>query len=1081
MFAATAIDGNRRLAAGTRDSGLCPASDSLFPGRCYAATLHENSMSSRWHRGVSRATACLCALTGASAIPAFADAQEQPAGAEAPPLTEVVVTGTRIVHRSNSLEPAKVISGEYLASRGLTNVAEALNESPGFGTGVTPEGNQSNYGTGVSFANLFGLGTNRTLTLVNGRRVVNSNPANIFGPAASGTQVDLNFIPSILVENIDNLAVGGAPVYGADAIAGVVNVKLRSDFHGLQAFGQLGQLEDGGMPNGSVGLVGGIDFSGGRGNVTASIQHSQLDGLLATEIPRFAESLSFTPNPSPGVTATQSARRPGNDGRVNGNVPFSGGANDGIPNAVLIRDQRMAAVTFGGLAFPTGVNNLAGPDNRLRCFGATATTQGTCLQFSPGGELVDYDPGNNFGLTSASGGDGIRPADMAPAMTELTRTSATVSAHFDLTDRVRLFGDLFAYDADARELVDQPGYNYTAFGSGSSGPITLPADHPALTQQARDTLAGLGVETFRISRAHRDLLVNNARSETGLYQAVVGLDGDFDAGGRRYDWEVYANFGERSSTYFSNQLDRQRFVNALNVIDVGGQLQCSPSPGYTNLPASGGRVQVGADLPVADPDCVPLDIFGEGRPSQAARDYIASVQRIDDSAEQRVFNANIGSHLFDIRGGPVAYNVGWESRREASDFAPDDYLRAGLGRSSALQAVKGSYTTQELFGEIAIPLVSDRNAMPLLRELTIFGKGRRVDNSVNGKFTAWTGGLQWKPIGGLQIRGNVTRSMRAPSLLELYTPVSPLFTTVPDPCSSANLSSGTRPAIRASNCARFFADYGLPTDGSWQSIANTASVQGTTQGNRELRNESANAWTLGFVLRPRALEGLDVAVDWVDIRVDDAITNLSGDDLAQACFDNPDYPNHYCGFFQRNAAGSADPGQITFVQTGYANGAYQSMAGVTVDASYRRDFGRMGAFQFGLQYYRLREERRSATGLITVNSEVQIGSPTDTAQLNVLWRKGPVGVLWQTNYVSAQIYNRTFNADSRDVLEVNADYTHNLSLRYDVNERATVRLAVTNLFDGMPPFPLGADAFNGNYDFLGRRYSLSMLYDFGRK
>lgn len=1038
-------------------------------------------MFSRRYRRVSGATALLCALTGASANPGQVQAQDPSSEVNDAALPEVLVTGTRIVHRGDSLEPDLVISGEYIADRGWTNIADALNDTPGFGTGVTPEGNQSNYGTGVSFANLFGLGSNRTLTLVNGRRLVNSNPANIFGPAASGTQVDLNFVPSVLVERIDNLAVGGAPVYGADAIAGVVNVRLKTHFQGLQAFGQFGQLENGGMTSNSVGLVGGINFAGDRGNVTASLQRSSLDGLLATEISRFAGSYGYTPNPSPAVTTTQQARRPGNDGRVNGNVPFSAGPNDGIPNAVLIRNQRMAAVTFGGLAFPTGANNLPGPDNRLRCFGATTTTQGSCLQFSPNGELVAYNPGTNFGLTSASGGDGIRPADMAPAMTDLVRTSATVSAHFDLTDGVRLFGDVFAYDADARELVDQPGYNYTAFGGGSSGPITLPADHPALTQQARDTFAGLGVQTFRISRAHRDLLVNNAKAETSLHQAVVGLDGRFDAGGRRYDWEVYANFGERDSIYYSNQLDRQRFVNALNVISVGGQLQCSPTPGYANLPASGGRVQVGADLPVADPDCVPLDIFGEGRPSAAARDYVASVQRIDDSAEQRVFNANIGSTLFDIWGGPIAYNVGWESRREASDFSPDAFLRAGLGRSSALQAVKGSYTTQEFFGELAIPLVSDQNALPLARELAVLGKVRRVDNSVNGAFTAWTSGLQWKPVDDLQVRGNVTRSMRAPSLLELYTPVSPLFTTVPDPCSSANLSSGTRPAIRAANCARFFAEYGLPSDGSWQSIASTATVQGTTQGNRDLRNESANAWTLGFVLRPRWLEGFDLAVDWIDIRVDEAITRLTGDDLAQACFDNADYPNHYCGFFQRNPPGAADPGQITFVQTGYANGAYQSMAGVTLDASYRRNLGSLGDLAFGLQYYRLREERRSATGLVTVNSEEQIGSPTDTAQLSVLWRKGPIGVLWQTNYVSAQIYDRTFNADSRDILEVNADYTHNLSVRYDVNERATLRMAVTNLFDGLPPFPIGADAFNGNYDIFGRRYSLSLAYDIGGK
>lgn len=1029
-------------------------------------------MSSR-NRGTRRMTALLCSLSIATPLAAVA-------GDDA--VTEVVVTGTRIVHRGDSLEPALVIDREYIESRGLTNVADALNESPGFGTGSTPEGDQSNYGVGVSFVNRFGLGSNRTLTLINGRRMVTSNPAAVFGPAPPGNQVDLNLIPTVLVESIDNLAVGGAPAYGADAIAGVVNVRLRTDYQGLQAFGQLGQLESGGMTSDSIGLVGGVNFADDRGNVTASLQRSRIEGLMASEVPRFARTYSFPANPAEGITATQPGRRPDNDGRVHIDVPFNTGPNDGIPNAVLIRDQRMAAVTFGGLAFPTGANNLPAPDNRLRCFGATEASPGTCLQFAPGGNLVPYDPGSNFGLTSASGGDGLSPAQYTALMTDLTRTSATVSAHFDLSERVRLFGDLFVYEAKARELADQTGYNYTAFAGSSSGPITLPADHPALTSQARDTLASLGVESFRLSRAHRDLLVNNARGESDLTQAVVGLEGAFDAGGRRYDWEIYANVGRRDSTSFTNQLDRQKFVNALNVIEVNGELQCSPNPGYANLPESqGGRVQVGSDLPIADPDCVPLDIFGEARPSEAARNYVAGIHAVDDSARQRVFNANIGSEIGGLSGGPIAYNVGWESRREEARFTPDAFLRAGLGRSSPLQAVKGAYTTQEFFGEVRVPIVSEQNALPLLRELTLLGKGRRVDNSVNGAFTAWTGGLQWKPVDDVAIRGNVTRSLRSPSLLEMYMPVSPLFTTVPDPCSSANLSSGTRPEVRATNCARFFDEYGLPSDGSWQSLATSVSFPGTSQGNQDLRNESANAWTLGFVLRPRWLEGFDLAVDWVDIRIDHAITRLSADDLAQACFDSAVYPNHYCGFFVRNPAGSADPGQVTSVQTGYVNGAYQSMAGVTANARYRQELGKAGRLDIELAYFRLREERRSATGLVTVNTRDEIGSPTDSAQLNLGWEKGAFGAHWQTNYVSPQLYDRTFNADSRDVLEVNGDWTHNLSLRYRIRDRATVRLAITNVFDGEPPFPIGMDAFNGNYDFLGRRYSLSALYEFGAK
>jgi outer membrane receptor protein involved in Fe transport len=127
----------------------------------------------------------------------------------------------------------------------------------------------------------------------------------------------------------------------------------------------------------------------------------------------------------------------------------------------------------------------------------------------------------------------------------------------------------------------------------------------------------------------------------------------------------------------------------------------------------------------------------------------------------------------------------------------------------------------------------------------------------------------------------------------------------------------------------------------------------------------------------------------------------------------------------------------------------------------------------------LRDELRSATGIVTTNSEEQLGSPTDSAQLNLIYEKGPFGARWQTNYVGAQLYNRTFGVENRDVLEVNSDYTHNLSLFYDWRERMVLRLAVTNILDGEPPFPIGVESFGGIYDFLGRRYSLSVTYDFG--
>ena len=167
-------------------------------------------------RALFLSTASLCLFAG---IPHQAWAQQAPADAEvanaetASDQQLIVVTGSRIPRAGfDTLEPATVVSSEYLETRGLTNVADALNEIPGFGVGVTPEGGQSGFGVGQNFVNRFGLGTARTLTLVNGRRFVSSNAPTIFGPAAPGLQVDLNVIPTELIERVENLAIGGGEI-----------------------------------------------------------------------------------------------------------------------------------------------------------------------------------------------------------------------------------------------------------------------------------------------------------------------------------------------------------------------------------------------------------------------------------------------------------------------------------------------------------------------------------------------------------------------------------------------------------------------------------------------------------------------------------------------------------------------------------------------------------------------------------------------------------------------------------------------------------------------------------------------------
>jgi outer membrane receptor protein involved in Fe transport len=1024
-------------------------------------------------------------------VSALAQEQDQaPKKDEAEDLQYVTVTGSRIQRAGfDTLEPATSISADYIEERGLTNVADALNESPGFGTAVSPDGNQSGFGPGLNFVNRFGLGTNRTLTLINGRRFVSSNAPTNFGPAAPGSQVDLNFVPTILVDTIDNLTVGGAPTYGADAIAGVVNVRLKRDFTGLRLFAQGGERDAGGLQNYSGGVVWGSNFLDDRLNVSASVQYSQVDGLAVDQLSRFSQALSYATNPTAAGAAP--GRTPQNDGRVNTSIPFNVNSTDGVPNAVLIRNRRLFTLTFGGLALPTGANNLSTADTRLRCFnavvGATpaASSSGTCLQFDPSGNLVPYNPGIPFGTIDASGGDGLYLVSTLGGFADGKRTSGVGTVTFDLNDNVKLFADLYAFTSEGTEVVDQTAYNATVFG-GLSAPITFPANHPVLTSQAAAALAGQGVNSFRLSRAHRDLQVNNAQGENDLFQVVLGAEGNFEAANRDWKWEVYANYGKNKFEFSTNSINHQRFVNALNVVrNASGQLVCSVSPGYTGTGITGGVVTVGGVGPVADPACVPLDIFGEGRPSAAARAYVSSVESTEAELEQKVFNANITTKLFDIWSGPVDFNIGFERREESGTFSPNFFLRQGLGRSVAISAIDGEYTTKEIFGELGLPLVSEENDVPFVEDLRFTGKFRRVDNTVNGKFTAWTTGLEYRPIKSFKVRGNVTRSLRAPALTELFLPVSNVFGTVGDPCDSRNVNGGTRPATRQANCARFYQEFNIANPATFQSTAVTATVLGTSSGDINLRNESANAWTAGFVFEPENNPNFKLSADWIDIRIDDIITNLTATDLAVACFDNFQYPNEFCSRIVRNpgTAAPADRGQITTFRSGFANGEFQSTAGLAVEVAYRKELADWGLENWGNievvgSYYRQREELRSATGVVTTDTEETLGSPTDTVQLNLIYERGPFAARWQANYVSAQLYSRTFTAESRDILEVPDNITHNLSLAYRFfDDKLVTRLAITNVFDEDPPFPIGGDSFGGVYDFLGRRYSLSLTYD----
>jgi len=967
---------------------------------------------------------------------------------------QVTVTGSRIPRAGfDTLEPAQVISREYLEANNITNLGDAMARSPSFGLSASAYGAQASFGAGVSFASRFGLGSNRLLTLINGRRFVSSNPPTLFGPGDSGSQVDLNVIPTNMISRVENIGIGGAPTYGSDAISGVSNVILRDSFDGVEVEMGYGQSERGDAQRTSAASLFGTDFAKGRGHFVLSLSYDGLDGVPQSDRRFYRQGYSLQPNPSQAaINRYQPGRDAASDGRLHTDIPFNAGSSDGVPGQVYIRDRRLQAIGWGGLALPSGAAYTDG-SGRLRGFGAQGDQY---LQFNAQGQLVPYVPGNNFGNGSASGGEGMRLWETAQIVSDLNRKTAYLTGRFDFTDNVRGFWEASSYAADAREIRAQSIYNAAGFGRANldgsgdrDGMLQIPVSHPLLTDQARQALQAQGVNAFQLSRASRDLVVSNSRSQSQVWRVVGGLQGHFAAGDRNFNWEASTVYGRGDFTYLGRGLVQQNFINAINAVRTAdGRVVCdSSAPGTT-----------------ADAACVPLDLFGEGRASRQALDYVTTPKRTTATLEQTVFNANLTGDIVELPGGAMSFNAGYEYRRDQGRFSPSDYERRGLGRAVPINPASGRIQSNEFFGEVFAPLVNADAGIPGLHRLDLTAKLRRVNNSVNGWFTAYTYGLQYEPLPGVQLRANQTRSFRSPSLVELYANQS-AFYFVTEPCEAANITSGPRPDNRAANCAQFFAGYPAVDPASFQGPP--GSIPGSRVGSTQLRNEQADSWTAGIVLQPDWAPNLRLAVDYYDIELTDIITGIGTGDILSGCFDADTYGSAYCSLVTRDPVSAV----ARSVNTTYANGPYINFRGWTAEAQYRLDLEALGWGRGAVDlafygYFPRTWERAAAPGVPPVDYANTGDGQSRMYQWKAAYGVGRWSVGGIATYTPSRPVSPNIGIESRDFARVDGYMKIDANVGYRFNERWRMNLAVENLTDDLGPFPRVNDA-------LGRRYMLT--------
>ena len=1005
---------------------------------------------------------------------------------------EVVITGSRIrIPNLKSIEPTTTVDFRQVRERNFTNVADALNELPNIRGSVTPAGAQGSFGQGTNFVNTYGLGSNRTLTLINGRRFVTSNPATNFGNAAAGTQTDLNIVPDILLDRIDLVSIGGAPVYGSDAIAGVVNVILRSKYRGIEVSGVSGITEEGDNFRYNVsGLVGG-DLFDGRLNLTAAVSYDNVTGLVYNSRDYLRQNIGGVTNPS-SATAGGASRLPGvgiaQDGRVNPNIGFNNTSTDTFPGGVLARNVGIPYLTSGGLITSSNIacTRANRATNPASCFGVASPA---ALFFDSSGNLQPFNQGVLFGSsTSASlvGGDSsgvFQFNNFAQITSDLERKIGYGFVTFNVTDNIELFAEGTLFESKANELVQQPTFNSSLF-SGASGELFFNTNSPFLTTDARNTLTSRGVTTFGVSRASTDIADLTGSNRTRIHRGVIGTRGDFSLFGRDMNFEAYFNYGKTKTNEYNQDINAQNFVNAVNVTtNAQGQIVCSTAATRTG----GNGFAAGGLTPIADPNCVPFNPLGFGRASDASRDYIIEDFVTKTMQRQWVGNINFGGSFFDLPGGALGFNVGYEHRDEKAVFDPSAFQRAGRGRSVAIVGIDGQYNLDEVFGEIFAPIIGPDNNIPAIYGLQAFGRIRKVDNTVNGSFTSWAAGGSYAPIKDIEIRGNYTRSFRAPAITELFLPIVNAFSTVPDLCQPSAINGGAAPATRAANCAAFLTRYTGPTPDP----ASTATVSIQTGGNPALGNETANAWTVGVILRPSFIPRFSATLDYINIDLLSPISSLSVAQVASGCFDNPSFNtadpfngNSFCSLIRRNANGTVVNDGTPAVRVGFVNGQRILYRGWQGTANYSVPLSGLnipGSFSIGSDFLLTKYRLNDITGVAPSRSDGVIGDPAFAGQVRLRYANKFWGVNTTVNYVGEQLFSRLnrevgvpgSGPDARELDKLKAYALVSGGLFFDPTDKFRFTLAVTNVLNKKGQEYFGIIHPSSYVDLLGRRFSVS--------
>lgn len=891
------------------------------------------------------------------------DAAASAAEADAAPETvgpTIVVTGSRIPQVPDFVHsnPVTSVSAEQIENSGTTNLVEFLADIPALtgslGSGQAAGSNAFVGGTGLELLDLRHLGVDRTLVLVDGRRHV----AGLPGSAA----VDIDTIPIALIQDVQVLTGGMSAIYGSDGVSGVVNFVTKRDFEGLDVRLQYGQSRHTEPAQMLASIVGGQSFGGGRGNFTAAFEYSGEDRMRASDR-SYAGGLGYFGLPfnpgDPGDDPGLPDRIPLND------IRFFDSSRNG---AVYAFDAEGNPLLFDGDGTPWEVGNIPRPD--------------PSDPFSP-----PIDP------FFQQGGDGTPQRDyIGDLLSEQERYTINTFLTWELSDRNRLYADL-KYSRTTAFTLSSPTFDFF---------LPIAPDNPFIPAAINAASDGSGVF---VSRDHFDFGVRGEDIERQTYRGVLGVDGDLTAS-TRFDASLVYGRVDVDNKQRGNRI-QDRFFAALDAVDGPGGPTCR-----SNLdPDAAPDAQT--FTPGAGSGCVPLNIFGEGSPSEEALAWIMTTSLATSRIQQTVAQASLSGKMFNLFApgqSEMGWAVGVEHRREESEGHPAVEDQRGLTYNNVILPDHGEYRVNEMYLEVDVPLVEERR----FAQYVGFDSALRFsDYNTIGTAVTWKVGSTWRVVDDVALRGTVARATRAPNISELFSPAGQTFQFIADPCDVNQLDSGT--SLRRDNCAALLT--GLGVDPDTYTDPNSSSVGGVLRGNRDLEEEEAETRTLGIVLMPRFAPGLRLSLDWYDIEIDNAINTALPEESAEICVDSPTLDNGFCSLVTREAGTGAI---VDFVQQPL-NVARLTTKGYDLSLIYLLDPAKMG-WASDIGRFRLRLVGNKLEDLTFINLP---GAPPDNDAGEGPRESGAFAPEWTVNLDLTWYLKR---------LEINYGYSY-----FDETQRFTRR------------------------------------------